>query len=144
MPNASGYIDPQLPMLNKVSSLVDVLHHSGSFDLVEWLWEQLVLTASRVNITVAWSQDEALVGSVLSPDFWVKCLITSQSHCFFSVHQSQLKVSAKSNPCCWLGDGTKSVRDRKGRLERLHLGLRENVENGRVHRCYWSILGRNF
>ena len=57
IPNASGYIDPQLPMLNKVSSLVDVLHHSGSFGLVERLWEQLVLTASRVKITVAWSQD---------------------------------------------------------------------------------------
>ena len=67
-PDASGNADPQLPMLAKVSCLVDALQLGGSYRLVERPWERLVLTASRINVTVAWSRDEVLVSSVLSPD----------------------------------------------------------------------------
>ena len=68
IPDASGNVDPQLPMLAKVSCLIDALQLSGSYEIVEKLWEIFVLTASRVNVTVAWSRDEVLVSSVLSPD----------------------------------------------------------------------------
>ena len=68
IPDASGNVDAQLPMLAKVSCLIDALQLSGSYELVEKHWERFVLTASRINVTVAWSRDEVLVSSVLSPD----------------------------------------------------------------------------
>ena len=57
-------IDPQLPVLTKVSCLVDGLKMGGSYGLIEKLWAQFVLTAGPVNREVAWTQDEVLVGSV--------------------------------------------------------------------------------
>ena len=68
IPDASGNTDPQLPVLAKVSSLVDVLQLGGSYELVERLWERFVLTASRVTISVAWSRNEVLVSSVCPPE----------------------------------------------------------------------------
>ena len=53
IPDASGNTAPQLPVLAKVSSLVDVLQLGGSYELFERLWERFVLTASRVNFSVA-------------------------------------------------------------------------------------------
>ena len=74
IPDASGNVDPQLPMLAKVSCLTDVLQLGGSYELVEKLWERFVLTAGQINVTVAWSREEALVSSVLSPDStWTNC-----------------------------------------------------------------------
>ena len=67
IPDASGKTDPQLPVLAKVSSLVDVLQLGGSNELVERLWERFVLTASRVNVSVTWSRNEVLVSSVCPP-----------------------------------------------------------------------------
>ena len=64
IPDASGNTDPQLPVLVKFSSLVDVLQLGGSFGLVERLWERFVLTASRVNVSVTWSRNEVLVSFV--------------------------------------------------------------------------------
>ena len=68
IPDASGNVDPQLPMLAKVSCLIDALRLGGSYELVEKLWEKFVLKASRINRTVAWSRDEVLVSSASSPD----------------------------------------------------------------------------
>ena len=60
----AGVVDPQLPVLTKVSCLVDALKMGGSYGLVEELWAQFVLTAGPVNTEVAWTRDEVLVGSV--------------------------------------------------------------------------------
>ena len=68
IPDASGNTDPQLPVLAKVSSLVDVLQLGGSYELVERLWERFVLTASRVNVSVTWSRNEVLVSSMCPPE----------------------------------------------------------------------------
>ena len=68
IPDASGNVDPHLPMLAKVSCLIDALQLGGSYELVHKPWERFVLTASRIDVTVAWSRDEVLVSSVLSPD----------------------------------------------------------------------------
>ena len=72
---ASGKKDPQPLMLAKVSSSIDSLQLCGSYDLVQKLWERFVPTASRINVTVAWSRDEVLVCSVLSPECQVQELI---------------------------------------------------------------------
>ena len=68
IPDASGIVDPQLPILAKVSCFVDALQLGGSYELLEKPWERFVLTASRINVTVAWSHDEVLFSSVLSPE----------------------------------------------------------------------------
>ena len=74
IPDASGNVDPQLPLLAKVSCLIDALQLGGSYELVEKLWERFVLTASQINVTVAWSRDEVLVSSVVPPDsIWTNC-----------------------------------------------------------------------
>ena len=62
--NGAGVVDPQLPVLTKVSCLVDALRLGGSNDLVEKLWAQFVPTAGPVNTEIAWTRDEVLVGSV--------------------------------------------------------------------------------
>ena len=61
----SGATDATLPVLAKVSSLVEVLRLGGPYELVHQLWSQFTLTASRVNIDVAWFRDEVLVGNSL-------------------------------------------------------------------------------
>ena len=76
IPDASGNTDPQLPVLAKVSSLVNVLQLGGSYDLVERLWERSVLTASRVNVSVTWSRNEFFVSSVCPPERMCRLLVT--------------------------------------------------------------------
>ena len=76
IPDASGNVDVQLPLLAKVSCLIDALQLGGSYELVEKLWERFVLTASQINVTVAWSRDEVLVSSIVPPDcIWTLHLI---------------------------------------------------------------------
>ena len=45
----AGVIGPQLPVLVKVSCLVDAMKMGGSYGLVEKLWAHFVLTAGPVN-----------------------------------------------------------------------------------------------
>ena len=71
----AGVLDPQLPILRKVSCLVDALKMGGSYELVEKLWAQFVLTAGPVNTEVAWTRDEVLVGSVDFRNRFVSFLI---------------------------------------------------------------------
>ena len=74
IPDASGNVDAQLPLLAKVSCLIDALQLGGSYELVEKLWRRFVLTASQINVTDAWSRDEVLVSSVVPPDcIWTNC-----------------------------------------------------------------------
>ena len=47
--NEAGVIDPQLPVLVKVSCLVDAMKIGGSYGLVEKLLAQFVLTAGPAN-----------------------------------------------------------------------------------------------
>ena len=58
-----GAADATLPVVAKVSSLIEILRLGGPYELVNQLWSQLTLIASRVNIDVAWSRDEVLVSS---------------------------------------------------------------------------------
>ena len=61
----SGAPDATLPFVAKVSSLIEILRLGGPYELVNQLWSQFTLITSRVNIDVAWSWDEVLVGIVL-------------------------------------------------------------------------------
>ena len=54
--------DATLPVVAKMSSLIEILRLGGPYQPVNQLWSQFTLIASRVNIDVAWSRDEVLVG----------------------------------------------------------------------------------
>ena len=45
----AGVVDPQLPVLTKVSCLVDVLRMGGNSELIEKLWAPFLLTAGPVT-----------------------------------------------------------------------------------------------
>ena len=61
----SGALDATLPVVAKVSSLIEVLRLGGPYELASQLSSLFTPVASRVNIEVAWSRDEVLVGIVL-------------------------------------------------------------------------------
>ena len=50
--NDTGAVDPQLPILAKISSLLEVLRLGVSYALVEQLLVHFSITASCVNIEV--------------------------------------------------------------------------------------------
>jgi len=54
----TGAVDPNLGVMAKVSSLIEVLRLGGSYELVYQLWAQFTLSATRVNVDVTWSRDE--------------------------------------------------------------------------------------
>ena len=67
--DSSGTVDASLPVLAKVSSLVEVLRlgGGGSYELGHQLWSQFTLVAGQVNVDVMWSRDEVLVSGFLCP-----------------------------------------------------------------------------
>ena len=71
----SGSPDTTLPVVAKVSSLIETLRLGGPYELVSQLWAQFTLIASRVNIEVAWSRDEVLVGIILLAMTMHLCLL---------------------------------------------------------------------
>ena len=56
-------VDPNLGVMAKVSSLIEVLRLGGSFELVYRLWAQFILSAVRAKVDVTWSRDEVLVSN---------------------------------------------------------------------------------
>ena len=71
----TGAVDPNLGVMAKVSSLIEVLRLGGSYELVNRLWAQFTLSAVRVNVDVTWSRDEVLASSYsLLRMFHVACV----------------------------------------------------------------------
>ena len=68
-------MDPNLGVMAKVSSLIEVLRLGGSYELVYRLWAQFTLSAVRVNVDVTWSRDDVLVSSyTLLRIFYMACV----------------------------------------------------------------------
>ena len=64
--DSSGTVDASLPVLAKVSSLVEVLRlGGGSYELVHQLLSQFTMVASPINVDVTWSRHEVLVSGFL-------------------------------------------------------------------------------
>ena len=71
----TGAVDPNLGVMAKVSSLIEVLRLGGSYELVYRLWAQFTLSAVRLNVDVTWSRDGVLVSSYsLLRIFYVACV----------------------------------------------------------------------
>ena len=101
IPDASGNVDPQLPMLAKVSNLIDAFQLGGSYELVEKLWERFVPTASQIIVLVAWSRDEVLVSFVLSPDStWTNCFQFGFLFVPVLVHSDERDAAPDFETCC--------------------------------------------
>ena len=75
-------------LLKKVAS-----SPQGSYELVEKLWAQFVLTAGRVNSEVAWTRDEVVVRSVKSTESVRNN--TSGKNCFVSPIISNQRLPTK-------------------------------------------------
>ena len=61
--NETSAVDPNLGVMVKVSSLIEVLRLGGSYELFYQLWAQFTLSAVRVNVDVICSRDEVLASS---------------------------------------------------------------------------------
>ena len=71
----TGAVNPNLGVMAKVSSLIEVLRLGGSYELIYSLWAQFTLSAVRVNVDVTWSRDDVLVSSYrLLHVFYVACV----------------------------------------------------------------------
>ena len=73
----TGSVDPNLGLMAKVSSLIEVLRLGGSYELVYRLWAQFTLSAVRVNVDVTWSRDEVLVNSYTFATYVLRDLCAS-------------------------------------------------------------------
>ena len=100
----SGAPDATLPTPAKVSSLIEVFRLGGPYELVHQLWSQFTLTTSRVNINVAWSRDEVLVGNFLFHVSTYPC--ASAYWCRILIDHFERIVPSHHLWCVRLGEGT--------------------------------------
>ena len=125
----SGAPDATLPVVAKVSSLIETLRLGGPYDLVSQLWSQFTLIASRVNIEVAWSRDEVLVGIVLLVFTTHACSLVYW--CCVLVDHLQWHVPPHSSSSLWLGQDSWEIQHRvRGAQCR---GLDHGADVGEVH-----------
>ena len=125
----SGSPDATLPVVTKVSSLIETLRLGGPYELVGQLWSQFTLIASRVNIDVAWSRDEVLVGIV---PFVITTHTCPLAYCCcVLVNHPEWNVSAHSFSSLWLGQESWKVQHRIRGAQCRDLGLRADM--GEVH-----------
>ena len=124
----AGVIDPQLPVLMKVSCLVDALKMGGSYELIEKLWAQFMLTAGPVNCEVAWTRDEVLVGSVDFRNHFVSFLIHIVVLLLVTPHY--WKAAPSFVTCGWVGKGSSFLWPGVRGAWRVTVGLHEDVGEG--------------
>ena len=98
----TGAVDPNLGVIAKVSSIMEVLHPGGSYELVYRLWAQFTLSAVRVNVDVTWSRDEVLVSTYTFAPYILRGLCASNLFTV-SVHHPEWDVSADSVSLFQLG-----------------------------------------
>ena len=84
-----------------MSCLVDVLRKGGSYELIEKLWAQFLLTDGPVSTEVAWTRDEVLVGSLDFRNHLVSFLI--HIVVLLLVNHCHWNAAANSVARGWLG-----------------------------------------
>ena len=125
----SGAPDATLPVVAKVSSLIETLRLGGPYELVSQLWSQFTLIASRVNIEVAWSRDELLVGIILLVMTTHTCSLPYR--CCVLVNHLERNVPPHSCSSLWLGQESWEVQHRVRGARFRDLGHSADV--GEVH-----------
>ena len=104
----SGSPDATLPVVAKVSSLIEILRLGGLYELVNQLWSHFTLIASRLNIDVACSRDEVLVGSFLLLVATYTCSLAYW--CCVLVDHFERDVPPHPCSCVWLVEGSWEVQ----------------------------------
>ena len=125
----SGALDATLPVVAKVSSLIEVLRLGGPYKSLTQLWSQFTLIASRVNIDVAWSRVQVLVGIVLL--LVATCTCSLVYWCCILVDHLEWNVPPHSCSRVWLGEESWEVQHRVRRTRFIDLGHGAVV--GEVH-----------
>ena len=105
----TGAVDPNLGVMAKVSSLIEVLRLGGSYELIYRLWAQFTSSAVRVNVDVTWSRDEVLVSSYSFAPYILRGLCASNLFTV-SVHHPEWDVSADSVSLFQLGQITRELQ----------------------------------
>ena len=127
--DVSGAPDATLPVVAKVSSLIKILRLGGPYELVNQLWSQFTLMASRVNVDVAWSRDEVLVG--------ISSLVVATYTCsliyWCCVLIDHFERNVPPHPCSRvrLGEESWEVQHRVRRTRFRNLG--HGADMGKVH-----------
>ena len=124
-----GALDAKLPVVAKVSSLIEVLRLGGPYELVSQLWSQFTLIATRANIDVACSRDDVLVDIVLL--LVATCTCSLAYWCCVLVDHLEWKVPPHSCSCVWLGEGSWEMQHRVRRTRFRDLG--DGADMGEVH-----------
>ena len=101
-----------MPVVAKVSSLIEILRLGGPYKLVNQLWSQFTLIASRVNIDVALYREEVLVGIVLLLVATYTCSLAFW--CCVLVDHLEWNVPPHSCSRVWLGKGCSIEFDERG------------------------------
>jgi len=125
----SGAPDSTLPVVAKVSSLIETLRLGGPYELVSQLWSQFTLIASRVNIEIAWSRDEVLVSIVRFDTTMHTCSLAYW--CCVLVDHLERNVPPHSCSSLWLGQESREVQHRVRGTRFRNLGHGEDM--GKVH-----------
>ena len=125
----SGTPDATLPVVAKVSSLIEILRLGGPYELVNQLWSQFALIASPVYIDVAWSRDEVLVGIVLLLVATYTCSLAYW--CCVLVDHFERNLPPHSCSRVWLGKGSWEVQHRVRKTRFRDLG--HGADMGKVH-----------
>ena len=125
----SGAPDATLPVVAKVSSLIEILRLGGPYKLVNQLWSQFTPIASRVNIDVVWSRDEVLVVIVLLLVATYTCSLAFW--CCVLVDHLEWNVPPHSCSRVWLGKGSWEVQHRVRGTRFRDLG--HGTVMGKVH-----------
>ena len=126
----AGVIDPQLPVLTKVSCLADGLKMGGSYGLIEKLWAQFMLTAGPVKREVAWTQDEVLVGSVDFRNLFVSFLIHIVVLLLVNYHYWNAAPNFVTS--CWVGKGSSFLWPLVRGAWRVTVGFHADVGEGHL------------
>ena len=131
--DGSGAPDATVPVLAKVSSMIEVLRLGGPYELVHQLWSQVSLPASRLNIDVTWSRDEVLVGNFL---FHVSTFSFALAYwCCVLVNHFEWDVTPHPFQCVRLDEGSWTVQHRIWRARLRDLGDRADVEEIHISPC---------
>ena len=119
--DSSGSVDVSVPVLAKVSALVEEVRLGGSYELVHQLWSQFALIAGQVYVDVTWSRDEVLVNAFLLR----YCTYSSPLYIvvFLLVNYPQWHVPPHFEQGVNLGKGTWLLRNRVCGAGRAHLGV---------------------
>ena len=104
----SGPPDATLPVVAKVSSLIEALRLGGPYELVSQLWSQFTLIDSRVNIDVACSR--CMLGTVLLLVATYTCSLAFW--CCVLVDHLEWNVPPHSCSQVWLGEESSEIQHR--------------------------------